>query len=224
MHKLTVVTLSSLDKPNYRKAFLEECKDSVASQLPKNSKHEIIHCTGKEEIPALRWNATKLSEYICFVDNDDFVMNDSLNLCLNALEDNPTAGIAFTNERYIDIEGNTLPSLHKDDKRVTYKDLTKSPQHAHHLVMIRTQFVPQYCRKILRDMDCLITSDWVIRSSCALVTSAVHIPVEGYAWRKHEESLSMDKTWLNDYSKKMALSSIYLKTLNTRGNEFIPLY
>ena len=33
-----------------------------------------------------------------------------------------------------------------------------------------------------------------------------------------------DKEWLNHYSKKIGLASVYLKTLNARGNNLIPLF
>src|ERR1035437_6197625 len=117
---------------------LTQCLTSVDEALPKNAKHLIIELDASyENFQEARFEVLQLDEIIVFVDDDDYISKDSLNLCLQALEETG-AGLAFTDEVLVGIDGR---EQHHNCRSVNYDMIHYSPQVIHHMAMMRTAAV-----------------------------------------------------------------------------------
>jgi hypothetical protein len=142
------------------------------------------------------------SGYFCFVDDDDVVVNDSLRLCVEAL-DATGAGCAFTAQMLVDVNGNRDPQRYRDDspiqiRPVDYFEATVHPQVIHHLCVMRREAI---------DLDaCLALFDqyktgaeWIMKISSMWKYSAVQVPIIGYHWRMHENNHHKEASFRDPY-------------------------
>lgn len=198
--------------------WLESCFHSVQLNLPKNAKHIIVNCTSAAELDQARWESLNLAEYVCFVDDDDLVYNNSIQHCLDALESNPNAGVAFTNELRIDTEDNIL---YEQERTIQYEDASENAQCIHHLCMIRTNLVKPEFKQLGLNLG--IGSEWLMKAGTALNHGAIHLPIRGYGWRKHDSQHSQSEEWVNKYNAKFHFLCAYLKAQANFSGE-IPQY
>ena len=216
MMKLAVVTLTRGDHHQWFDAMAE----SVATALPEGAEHIILQCTAHEHIEPMRWGCFELAEYVAFVDDDDLVLNNSLRLCLNALELNPDVAVAFTDERYIDAEGNTINSPHDPDRRLQYEHMYMSPQTVHHLVMIRSSAVDREGQRLNEILG--IGGEWLMKVGAAIKGGAIHVPIEGYAWRRHDGQHSSADVWKAAYGNRLHLLVTYLAAQIRQPGTLVP--
>ena len=151
--------------------------------LPKDSFYTIIQCNSKEEWPKIRIDALKLAPYVCFVDDDDVVVNNSIPICLQAMEENDV-GVVFTDEELVDLNGNTL-SIRDGVRR--YDDNINTPWSVHHLSVIQSNAVVDNLDHLLDQIDGV---EWFIRSSAMKSKGALHVPIIGYKWSFYETQTS----------------------------------
>jgi hypothetical protein len=213
--KLAVVTHI---RPGVRNRWFDKCQASVAQALPLDGAHHIIECGSPLELEQARWEALKLAEYVCFVDDDDYVLNESIEACLAALEARPNIGVAFTDERYISEEGDEVPSRHPDNRVLRYRDIAQSAQTVHHLSLMRTSKV-NWAAKALSDKYGAY-ADWLVKGGTALNAGCVHVPIRGYAWRQRADQMSHTQAWNSKFDGSLHVIRGYLAA-QVGGREYI---
>ena len=202
--------------PEKKSQWFDEMLDSVAKNLPRDATHHLIPCRSTEEFNRMRWEALSLAEYVCFVDDDDIVINDSINRCLKVIQDNPDVGVVFTDEKYIDEMGEEIESIHEKDRSTSYYTASQSAQTIHHLAMIRTSKVDWTARRIDEQLGS-VCSCWLIKAGTAIKSAAIHLPFQGYEWRHHTSQISKGAVWNEAYSKKIKVIRTYLSSQITYG-------
>jgi hypothetical protein len=160
---------------------ISRCVDSVAAALPQNATHLIIDCHNLTELRESRIAALDLSEFIVFVDDDDYITPDSLTMCLDALVDTEY-GVAFTEE--IRVIGNNIV---KSRPAVTYAEVLQSPCRLHHLAMIRTSAVTGRGKALAAKP--VTGTEWVMKVDAGFNKGIIHIPRVGYYWTQHDTQL-----------------------------------
>lgn len=208
MAKLAVITHT---RSEAGAPWLTECRDSVASMLPKGGVHHVLTCEHAADYQAARWSSLELGEYACFVDDDDRVANDSLQRCVDVLDSRPEVGMVFTNQLLIDEAGKPLANPHHPDRRVRYEDLAATPQTAHHLVMIRTSMLDQQAKKLSEKLG--TGCDWLIKCATGLRSSAVHLKVDGYEWRQRAGQMCKADDFVQHFNSKTHVMRAYLRIL-----------
>ncbi len=181
LNKLLVITPWSGRKG--REGWLELCKDSVKeSGFP----HLVVQCGPDWETRmfALRNEAP----YIAWVDDDDIVYPGSLRKCFDALESNPSIGLAYTDEVYIDTEGTEF-GVNKGKKSLI--DLITHPRGVHHLAVTRKNSVDEAPLRVFTRMGQPCPLDWLIRVRSGAQHGMIHVSgVKGYGWRVHKDQMS----------------------------------
>lgn len=174
---LAVVTFTRGD----RKDLLEECKQSVQACIPSDGTHHVIHVPNPESWNRARMKAIDLAEFVCFVDDDDLVVNNSLTLCYNVIK-NSSVGLVFTDEALTNERGGILKV--REGPRF-YEDVTKQPERIHHLSILRNCDVSFPIGPVSHG-----NLDWFLRTSAIRTSGAIHVPMIGYHWRQHPNQMS----------------------------------
>ena len=174
---LTVVTHTS----SKLKRDISRCVESVRKALPENAKHLIIEHEGCfDTFLVARHNALKLNDVVVFVDDDDYISEDSLWMCMDALNTNDV-GIAFTREIKVLEDGR-----HKPRYRATHlSQIADHPEHVHHMVAYRSKYVSERSLHLSLKYGCGI--EWTTRTDAALAGGAIFVPMDGYYWVQHAE-------------------------------------
>ena len=175
--KLAVITPT---RPNTRNALLEKCRASVAQILPHYAQHIVTEVNGPLELGRFRMQSLDVAPFIAFVDDDDYLLGDSLRWCMEALEATG-AGVAFTDEVLINlITGQKMTT--RSGVRC-YENALSDPASIHHLVVMDTSKVPA----AIRAMENLPAdaAQWLMHWGTAKVAGAIHVPLDGYAWVMH---------------------------------------
>lgn len=175
---LTVVTHTRGD----RMEMLNRCKASVAAALPPGGKHVIVPCY--HDWAEARLAAMKLDEFVAFVDDDDTVHPDALRHCLAAIQEH-NAGVACTNEATVRLDGSII---HEHRKVKVYPAVLLSPRTLHHLCLIRTECVGEQALEIHHKYGMGV--DWFIKAGAAFTGGAVHVPMTGYYWTQHPNTMT----------------------------------
>lgn len=176
---LTVVTHTRND----RSLLLSRAAASVEAGLVSGIKHRIIECT--DEWGAARLAATQLDEYVAFVDDDDTVEPNALALCLHVAQQTG-AGIIVTDETQVDLEGKVLRQV---QGKKTYSGMCVHPRVAHHLCLIRADAVDPRALDLHRKYG-NVGVDWAIKTSAAIRGGGVYVPIFGYNWTQHPDTMN----------------------------------
>lgn len=175
---LTVVTFTSGSRPR----LLERCSASVLQALPEGAEHRIIQCTRPEDFAEARYKASKLSEFVAFVDDDDFIDPMSLKFCLAAIKESG-AGASFTDEATVDLSGKVL-TVSTGGK--TYNAIPDHPRTIHHVVLFRSDCVQPKVLELDTEFNAGIC--WFIKACAALTGSAIYVPITGGFWTQHPQT------------------------------------
>ena len=159
-----------------------ECARSVVERLPQGWAHCFVD--GNGDYQQIRWESMRLGEFVAIVDDDDRLVGDSLNWCVEAIA-KTGAGIAFTYEGQIDETGAALPAR---NRRITLFDAASHPRMLHHLTVIRTDCLDPVCFELAQHFG--VGIDWIMKAWCALKHGAVQVEAVGYEWRRHDLGLS----------------------------------
>lgn len=202
---LTVVTHTRLHNPYPE--LLERCKQSVAAALPSNSQHIVVFndSTGMHRDSAqfaefyanLRYSALQYSQYIAFVDDDDYIHPDSLRTCMDAISQTGTA-VAVTNEIMVDVDGKYL-SAYRYPRY--YCGVANHPRTVHHLTVFNRDFVQPVALELALQFGAGI--EWTMRASACLTGGAVHVPIDGYYWTQHKHRSTTMSTTQHLYADKI---------------------
>lgn len=180
-NKLLVVTPWS-GRPE-REHWLELCKESVkASGFP----HLIVRCGIDWE--TRMFDLRNEAPYIAWVDDDDLVYPGALSRCLDALESNPSIGLAYTDEVYID-EAGVPTGSNKGPKSLM--DLTTHPRAVHHLAVTRQYSVDDVPLRVFNRIGQPCPLDWLIRVRAGAQHGMIYVGgTQGYGWRIHKNQMS----------------------------------
>lgn len=159
---------------------ISKCIESVRRALPAGARHAIIEHDGDfNDFLTARYNSMNLDDVVVFVDDDDYISEDSLALCMAALTANDV-GIAFTREVKVMENGNYRTNL----KPALYSDMCNHPQTVHHMTAYRTKYVSE--RSLILSLKYRCGIEWIMRVDAALSAGAIFIPTDGYYWVQHE--------------------------------------
>ncbi len=161
---------------------LERCKASVAADLPEGAVHYVIPTRGLAYYAHQRQEALSLGDYVCFVDDDDTVINGSITKCFEAIKAT-NAGVAFTDEVLVDESGKVLST--RTGTR-TYDNTARQANSVHHLAMITTSAIKEDLTQLYGRVQGV---DWWILKAAIKTLGAVHVPILGYNWTQRPESL-----------------------------------
>jgi hypothetical protein len=162
--------------------WLQQSLSSVQCHLPAGARHHVIE--QREGFEQARWDAFQSAEFVALVDDDDEVCNDALNLCMAAILETG-AGVAFTDQAVVDEQGETLRT---DSGELRYRDVARSPQSIHHLAIVRRSAISDEALTAARQAGTGI--EWMVKANAALRHGAVHVPIVGYRWRRHQRQHS----------------------------------
>ena len=191
---------------------LDRCKRSVEEQLEKGDSHQVIQTMG---LMKARWDSLRLANYIAWVDDDDYIMNDSLRLCKQAIEEHDV-GIAFTNESLYEGAVHRAPRF--------YSDVATTPSAIHHLCLLKTSLIPE---SVWRDYEQIgMGLEWLIKGYLALKHGAIHVPIDGYHWTQHADQHSKSKEkWIDPYNKVFSqLQKTLVSYAGDRCDSLIPQF
>jgi len=175
-----MINLSIVTHTLGKSMWMDKCVDSVKINLPDYGEHKIISLHQSDDFIQARWEAFQSQEFVALVDDDDEVCNNSIQICMEAFRQNPTVGIVFTDQIVIDENSNIL---REDHGELRYRDVARSPQTIHHLAIVRRGAISKEALDISIRAGTGI--EWMIKSNAALNFGAIHVPIQGYKWRKH---------------------------------------
>ena len=210
---LAVVTFTRYQNPDY----MEQMFQSIG-KLPAGAVHHFIYCE-PHNYEQKRWECLSLADYVCFVDDDDVVINDSINKCWAECLHEPEAGVVFTAQQFISAHNHIIEDEVMGSHgcaSVTYEDVTKHSQAIHHLAIIRSAAVHPRCL----DLALIAQSgiDWLMKGSAAVSHGALHLPFYGYQWRQHTSSQSKSDEWLATFRAHGRLMQRFLSScMNFNG-------
>lgn len=177
MNELLIVTHTRGD----RNKSLARTIHSVEKYLPVGAEHLVIKVPNDLQFVDARIEALTFAPYVCFVDDDDYVVNNSLQLALSAAK-STDVGVAFTDEALVDLQDNILDVRYGSRY---YDNINKAPWMIHHLSVINTKHVK------LSEVDNRPQSvDHTMRCSAIKAAGAIHVPVVGYHWVQHPTSMT----------------------------------
>jgi hypothetical protein len=179
MSTLAVITITQGHRPE----LLAGAVASIADQ-GHAANHHIITAPTIADWQRETWNAQILADYICFVDDDDVICNDSINRCVAALDANRNVGLVFTYEDLVSIDGSLLGEGYRNN--ITLMDVASAPTACHHLSMFRSSLVDQEVMNVCKETGAPI--DWLMRAYVALKHNCIQLPFVGYKWRQDTEN------------------------------------
>jgi hypothetical protein len=173
MINLSIVTLTrDIDNP-----MLKKCRESVEQALLPGIKHEIIVCKDKRHFNQMRYETSKLNEYVAIVDDDDTITKDAISLCVQAIEKH-NLDVVFTDElNYFEGTGISEPCV-KGIRR--YSSIALSPVTVHHLVMMKSSKIEPVCLELAERYT--VGIDWFTVASVMFTGKAAHIQKPCYNW------------------------------------------
>ncbi len=191
--RLLVVTPWSGRKD--RESFLEICKVSVKES---GFDHLVLRCGIDWE--TVIYDLRNEAEYIAWVDDDDFVYPGAIQKCYEALEANPNLGLAYTDESYVDLDGNVKGS---NNGMKTLMNLAAHPRNVHHLAVTRRFSVDNEPRRIFDKIGQPCPLDWLIRVRAGAQHGMIHVAGPGYAWRIHPSQMSKSSRYHGVFNENL---------------------
>lgn len=171
--------------PGINQHFLDECKASVKQTAPEGTEHIIVQAGA--DWGKVLFTLKDSADLIAWVDYDDVVYPGALRYCFDILEAYPFLGLAYTDERIININGLTVKEL---KGRKSLIDLVGHPRNVHHLSVTRSSFVDDEPLKVHDEIGEPLPMDWLIRARAGARGGMVHVPIVGYGWRAHPQQIS----------------------------------
>lgn len=215
--ELAVITFTN----KRRGRWLEETKQSVYKFLPATAEHLILNCEKPEHLEPMRLECVGIAKYITFVDDDDTIIKDSLNTCLDLLN-KTNFGVAFTDEQKIDSDSKIIFPDEKIRTGLTTRCVAMHPNIVHHLAMIRSDAVPKEI--ISEALKLGRGAEWLIKASAGLTNKAIHVKDFGYQWRQHGDNFHKTKEWTENYKTKMNDLVLCLSKYSNFINRILPFY
>lgn len=122
--------------------------------------------------------------YVGFADDDDRVITGAVSACVAALEANPDAVGAYTDEQYLDESGRVIrtPTAQDLARPWSLHAHVSDVLHVHHLWIARRASVLRYAEDAARFR---VRTGWILTALMAQDGPWVKVPMVGYQWRHH---------------------------------------
>jgi hypothetical protein len=139
------------------------------------------------------------AEFVAFVDPDDIVQPGAFAACVAALDENPTASLAYTKEIHICEDGFLRVKRERDYYEPTF-GTDREPFFAHHLSVFRRALLPD-----LTMLDPLWhMADVALRKEMYKKGPFVFVDMFGYQWRKHSKQSSKTRLTTDYTTQRLA--------------------
>jgi len=192
-----IVDVHILTQPHERQDWLQYCLESLEREPV--CVHQIQGVAGHIGLGRRIGLTHGTSEYAAYVDPDDLVCRGAFDGCLEALEANPQAAVAYTREAHIS-EGGCL--LSEWDRKL-YSPFFGTPDEAvraHHLCVYRRSMLPNL--EFLEEFPTLPEQALKRR---IWDNNFVFVDRVGYQWRQHKASASRQRWDLSDEMQDILL-------------------
>ncbi len=169
--------------PSTRQDWWEQCRVSLENE-PIH-----LHVTDGVEghIGQARAKGFSLGEspYISCVDHDDIVVPGAFQACIDALEANPNACGAYTDEMVIDEAGKEIkPGIWQGTPWNPLLQL--EPKYIHHIYVMRREAVTPHLSELAERWPRL--AEFVLKGLICEYGPWIHVDRIGYKWRLHNEN------------------------------------
>jgi hypothetical protein len=192
MTPITIITFTAGRRPK----LLRRCIESVNSAKSDIDRHLIIET---QEYIQSKKEIMNIPGFITFVDDDDYIDRDAINVSRLALE-KFNVGACFTYEK---VQADPLSDFvfndYTNNGAKSYSEICLSPSGIHHLVVFNSKYCHADCFKLQDKFSCGI--DWLLKASAALQGGCVKVPTIGYYWNQH----SVQETKSN-FQTKMSIA------------------
>jgi hypothetical protein len=154
----------------------------ACKKLP-GSKHIVVETPTPQAWAQSRMEHACSHEFVTFVDDDDFIAEDSLKLSFDAIIGSGM-GSSIVNETQVDIEGKIIRETTGIRR---YELATIHPQVVHNLCVIRGALADPRALELHNKFGMGI--DWFIRQSVVQRYGCIAVPIQGYFWTQHPTSM-----------------------------------
>lgn len=167
--------------PGTNPVWWKDCRQSLAEEpvrlhLIKGVKGHV----GAGRIEGFRQGE---SPFVSCVDPDDLVIPGAFAACIEALEKNPDACGAYTDELLINTKGNTIrPGIWSGQEWNPLLQL--EPRYLHHIYVMRRQFVEQHLHELEKWPN---LAEFILKGLVAAHGPWIHVDRFGYKWRLHDD-------------------------------------
>lgn len=117
-------------------------------------------------------------EWVTFLDHDDFLASQALEVCQRHLLDEPECDFLYTDEEWVDLDGRTLSEFRKPDWS---PERLRSQQYVNHLAVYRRELLERI-GGMREGFDGSQDYDLVLRAT-EVARRIVHVPEPLYHWR-----------------------------------------
>lgn len=195
---------------------IKRCIQSVDAALQPGDKHLFIECDGTNynDYAKARFDSLKLGDYVCFVDDDDYIPENVLADVRKCIIDNPDVGLYYTRE--CKVISNDIIHCKAGEK---YENLIISPTGIHHLSIFNTKYIDNEILDLAFQVGCGV--EWIMRCWFALQYGAIHIPIDGYYYCFHDSQLYKRLT-KNFFNHNKLFKSVFAGWQKHYGQ--IPIY
>jgi len=183
--------------PNTRQDWWQECQDSLKKEQINLHKIEgVKNHIGKGRAKGFRQGS---APYVSSIDPDDIVIPGAFQSCIDALEANPKACGAYTDELLVDTMGRTIkPGIWSG--RSWNPLLQLEPNYLHHIYVMRRSCVEPYLDEIERQWPHL--ADFVLKGLICQHGPWIHVNRKGYKWRIHRSNDHKELSVINVYAAR----------------------
>jgi len=202
--------------PDADKTWWDKCQDSMVNE-PVNL-HLLQGVKGHIGKGRMMGFSRGESPYVSCVDPDDMVVPGAFQACVDALEANPKACGAYTDEVLIDENGGELEkgmwSGHKWNPL-----LQLEPKYLHHVFVMRRKFVERHYDELLKWP---VMAEYVLK--CLIVQHGpwVHVDRIGYKWRIHNSGSHRRFNMMSTYAARWRVIPVLKRAAEKYGAK-IPL-
>lgn len=162
-------------------------------------KHKIVVCSKPTDFNRLRYESSLCDEFVAFVDDDDVIAENALQICVDKLLIHD-ADLMFTDE-YLLWEANESLTDGRRGRR-TYEEIASSPIAAHHLVTYKSSMIQSLCLDMANEFN--IGIEWFITNCCMRNGKTIHIPLALYTWtQRYNQHNKVNNILFNGQFSKM---------------------
>lgn len=163
------------------------CFASINTQTDKNFNHKVIYldCKSNDDFIRKRHKSIKSCYgFFAFVDDDDFIRDDTVCWLNKAISKYPDAGMVYSNERHQMGEYGIIDAKASNE----YEGLLWSATRLHHICAINSKYITDKSLELALKAQCGI--EWCMKAEAALQYGAVYINEYLYTYCYHDLMLS----------------------------------
>ncbi len=182
--------------PSTNQEWWQECQESMQGE-PVNL-HLVDGVEGHIGKGRAKGFAEGTAPYVSCVDPDDLVMPGAFSACLEALDANPEACGAYTDELLINAKDKVIkPGVFSG---MPWNPLLQlEPQYLHHVYVIRREFVQKYLLELRRWPG---MAEFVLKGLLPAHGPWIHVNRMGYKWRMAKGASHKRHSMMNVYAAR----------------------